>query len=183
LDTENEHVDGVWVNSGVAKDGSYLAFVEFTPEIRLPLDRSSAARYVMAVVTQAMHAEHDAAVTAQLTKKLGLPIEAAVEVVGSLRADRPSVDQAATAPLILTPGVSGKTLGPFLAGEVTGSDLRWQWTPADAREHAMYVLAVAVAVELDAAYYRYLVESLDLEDTLARAVVHDLGNWLEDDEK
>jgi hypothetical protein len=89
--------------------------------------------------------------------------------VEDLRADRPPLDHAATAPLRLEPGVNSHLepfIGVFIAGKQVG-----QWTCADARGHAAGIFEVMSAVDLDAAYHRFLVGTVGIEPDRARNVV------------
>lgn len=165
----------IWVRSDVLPDGAYVCTVDFTPDLAVTLTPERALRYVAAVTSAVTAAEYDAAVARQITAKLGLSIGAAASVVAALRADRPPVDQAALDPLVVDPAVHAVTGKPFL--KCWAGDLRWQWTPAEAMHHAMAVLTVSSGVDLDAAYRRYLLASVGLDQSHAMAMVEDVAQW------
>jgi hypothetical protein len=121
-------------------------------------------------------ADYDAAVYAQLSK-LGITDSAVVQVVTDLRADRPPLDTAATAPLELVPGVSHRNRRGFLTLKVHGEEVG-QWELADARHHALACLEVQTAVDLDAGYRAALVGIIGLDDAHARNVVAGLAEHL-----
>lgn len=167
----------IWVQSDVLPDGTYVTAIHYDDDQSRILDRAAGLAYVAEVFTAAVHAEHDAAVVRQLTG-LGLDLESAARAIAELRADRPPLADAVTAPLRLVPGVSAKTGNGFLhihLGEVRVG----QWDPDDARDHATNVLSVLAAADLDAAYCRYLVGTVGIGLPRAQAVVGDLGNYVQ----
>ncbi|MGI5292759.1 hypothetical protein ACQEVF_56940 [Nonomuraea polychroma] len=166
----------IWVRSDVTPDGIYTAAIHFSDDRSRVLDHDAGMRYVHAVVAAAARAEHDAAVVRQLTS-LGLPRQAVGEAVQSLREDRPPLDHTATAPLRLEPGVSGQTGEAFITVIIDDKPVG-QWTADDARSHAVGVLEVFTAVDLDAAYRRYLVATVGLDLPTATAVVTGLGEHM-----
>jgi hypothetical protein len=169
--------DRIWVISDVHPDGSYRTTIQFDQDTVLPLGAGHARRYAAAVVRYAAYAEHDAAVVRQMHGKLGLPLAEAAAVVAELRQQRAGEPPANdTAPLALEPGVSGRTGNAFLVVRVKGKVIS-QWTPDDARQHAVHVLDVLAGVDLDTAYYRYLHTNVGLGEPQARAAVGDLINF------
>lgn len=169
--------DAIWVQSDLAPDGtSYMTAIHYDADQSRVLDRESALACVEEIHRAAVQAEHDAAVIRQLTS-IGIGLEEAARAVAGLRADRPPLDESATAPLRLVPGVSQKTGQAFLAVHISGRQVG-QWDPADARDHASHILAVQAAADLDAAYRRYLL-SAGLDTETANAVVNDLAEHIE----
>lgn len=165
-------IDSVWVISDVAPDGTYVVGIQAGADTARMLNRDEAITYATTVMAAAARAEHDAAVIAQLGT-LGIGIQDAAELVADLRADRPPLDPAATAPFGFEPIVAAKREPAILLslnGERVG-----QWTTSDAKGHAAHVLEVVAGVDLDAAYRRLLVGVVGLDDRTARAVVGDLG--------
>jgi hypothetical protein len=166
----------IWVISDVALDGTYITTVHADDDTAITLDRDQAVAYAMAVMSAVTRAQYDAAVIAQMAH-IGLPLPAAAQAVRGLRADRPPIDDKATAPLRFEPIVKSKSRQPVIHVHL-GDRILTEWTPAETQGHAMYVLQVAAGVDLDAAYRRYLVGPVGMDDPTARAVVGDLGKYL-----
>ena len=88
-------------------------------------------------------------------------------------ADRAAEHQLpATNGYALTPGVdvNGR---PFLTLLVDDRPAG-HWTPADARKHALQILEVSAVADLDGAYFRALVDRLDVGEGRAGNIVADL---------
>lgn len=177
----------VWVQSDVMPDGTYAVTVHAPGDRSFALDRARAVDYTTAVYEVAARAEYDAAVFAQLVERGLAPQQVAAFIGTDLRADRPEIDPARTAPLVFTPGVNAAG-EPFLhvhlhvpvnGGRTARTSPRpfTQWTPGEAREHAGYVLDCLAAVDLDAGYRRCLVGVIGLDDPTARAVVGSLASY------
>lgn len=160
---------------------------EMTPEGRygIVLSRGDAMRWLSreevllhcaATIAAAVAAEHDAAVFKQLTGPLELPVDHAAETLNDLRKRRPPADAQALQPIGLEPGVTtqGK---PFLVVSVGGHKIG-QWTPGDARNHAMACLELAAAVPLDNAYFDFMTDDHVMPHQVARNVIGDLANFL-----
>lgn len=162
----------IWVISDVAPDGTYVTTVHATDDVAFTLTPAETMAYAAAVMGVCARAEYDAAVVAQLLAT-GMDVCLAVSVVIDLRAERPPV--AFATPLSFEPFVIGPTREPQLYVLVNGERYS-QWTPADAVQHVMQVLEVAAGVDLDAAYRRYLVGPIAMDDKLARALVGALAN-------
>jgi hypothetical protein len=173
MQPEAREPDAIWVVSDVAPDGTYVTTVQASDDVAVVLDRKRAMEYAMAVYTAVGYAEYDAAVFHQLVS-LGISHPNAAHCVGDLRADRAPLDDAATAPLRFVPLVTAAKHQPAVYVEVNGRRIS-QWTTSDARQHAGHVLDICAAVDLDAAYRRYLRGPLRLDDGRARAVVGSLG--------
>lgn len=161
----------VWVRTQPSASGkTYVVSIDFTDDLSVTLKPSEAAAYAAAVLAAGMYAAHDAAVLVQLTE-LGLTTVEAAGAIRTLRDSRAPVPTTGTA-LALEPGVTAEGK-PFLvillAGEREG-----QWTVADARTHAQHVLEAVHAADLDAAYRRYLVGTVGLDEATAIAAVNDL---------
>jgi len=161
---------------------------EVTPEGRygIVLSRGQTMRWLTyeevllhctATIAAAVCAEHDAAVFTQLTVKLELPADHAVATVEDLRKRRPPVDRQALQPLGLEPGINmqGK---PYLKVSIGGHKVG-QWTPGDARNHAMACLELAAAVPLDNAYFEWMTTGDGMIPShVGRNIVGDLGSHL-----
>lgn len=165
--------EAIWVVSDVAPDGTYVCTVQAGDDLAVTLDRQRAVAYAMALYTAVGYAEYDAAVLAQLTT-LGVGDRMAAQCVADLRADRAPVDDAATTPLRFVPLVTAAKREPGLFIEIGGRRVA-QWTTADGRQHAGHVLDIVAAVDLDAAYHRFLRGPVALDDDRARAVVGSLS--------
>lgn len=166
----------IWVQSDPLPDGTYVTAIHYDDDRSRVLDHTAGLAYVTEVLRAAVQAEHDAAVIRHLMAT-GLGPNLAASVVADLRADRPPIDDAATAPLTLRPGVSQKTMRGFLAIHMDGRQVG-QWEPAEAREHAVQVLEVLTAADLDAAYRRHLIGPLGVDEPTAMAIVSDLAAYI-----
>jgi hypothetical protein len=171
-----------WVESDVAADGQYVATARYGNHIR-PLGRTDALEFAEAMLAHYSRADYDAAVLNQLTVKLRLPEDAAVEVVQGLRKDRPPIEDKLTAPITVRGGVAkddGPQLPyrPFLTlagpdGKVTG-----QIDVDDAAQIIRHLLEGPVGTDLDNAYFRHLVAVVGIDEhDRARAVINDLQHW------
>lgn len=170
--------DAIWVQSDLAPDGStYVTAIHYDADQSRILTPETAYAYVNEVFRASVMAEHDAAVIRQL-RATGVDLEAAAQAVATMREDRPPLNDAATAPLRLVPGVSLRTGAGFLALHV-GDRQIGQWDPDDARDHATNVLAVQTACDLDAAYRRFLIGSAGIEPDRALAVVGGLAEFMQ----
>ncbi|WP_067171155.1 hypothetical protein [Microtetraspora niveoalba] len=166
----------IWVQSDLLPDGTYVVAIHYDDDQSRVLNHEAALRYAAAVHAAATRAEHDAAVVAQLVK-IGLPKAIVAQALHDLRNDRPPHTATITAPLQLEPCVSAHRgvgyLEVYVAGRLVG-----QWDPDDARDHAANVLAVLAAVDLDAAYRRYLIGTVGLDRARAEAAVGGLAAHL-----
>lgn len=176
---EAEEISKVWVGSEPAVDGSeYVVTLSIDDDHSIVLDRERAVEYVWALLTIVGCSEYDAAVLGQVTRKMGLGLDVAGQLILDLRKDRPPVDADATKPIKFEPIVSQRTHRPLLHLRVDG-ELVGQWEVSDARQHALHVLDAMVVADLDGAYYRCLTGLLGVEEPRARNVVEDVGNWRE----
>ena len=173
--------NGIVVRSDVAPDGTYVVAIEVGPDESWMLDRHQIRAHGIAVLEAAARAEYDAAVFAQLST-LSVDQRAIGQVLTDLRAERPPLDTAATAPLELEPGVSHRDHRGFLTLKLHGDPLG-QWELDDARRHALACLEVQAAVDLDAIYRTTLVGIVGLDDARARAVVGALAEHRPDDRR
>lgn len=163
----------ITVLSDLAADGqTYIATVQLNGDTARSLDRDQGYAWASTALAAAAQAEHDALVLRQLTEVVGIPLALAASCIGDLRADRPPLDDAATAPMRLVPGVNAKG-EPFIGVHINGVQVG-QWTCADARSHAAGIFDVLSVVDLDAAYRRFLVGALTIEPDHARNIVGSL---------
>lgn len=169
-------VETIWVQSDRLPDGTYVAAIHYDADRSRVITPAEALRYVVTVHEAATRAEHDAAVVAQLTS-FGLDLRTVGQALAELRDARRPLDDAATAPLRLTPGVSADRGVGFLDIHIDDRHVG-QWDPADARGHASDVLAVLAAVDLDTAYRGYLTDTIDLDRPQAENVVGALANHI-----
>jgi hypothetical protein len=167
--------EGLWIATQPATNGTYAAALEIGQDLSVPLTRDGSVRYALAVLDAAQRAEYDAAIAAQYADGIGADEIQTISTLATLRKIRQPLDHDATAPLTFVPGVD-TAREPFIAIHLDGRQIG-QFTPADAVEHATYILQGPVAAALDAAYHRWLREVLDLDDTKARAMVGDLHRW------
>lgn len=171
---ENDPNEGVWVESEVTPDGTYVIGFHCGPDRAWVLNRDDAIRHAVAVATQAERAEYDAAMITVFHGQLGLPLESAVPfLTNDLRADRAAVDDPSA--LTVSPGVSldggiHGFLHLHLDGQIVG-----QWTLADARSYAGDVLQALAAVDNDTVLHRVLVGKVGMDDEKARQIIATLG--------
>lgn len=145
------------------------------------MDSAAALKHAAAVLVFAQHAEYDAAVARQFINDLGTPMEMAGFMVTQLRETRRTPSKLDTAPLELSTLVTPELYGAVaihLKGRQVG-----QWTVADARAHASFVLETVEAAKLDTLYRRYLVDSVGLDENRASQVVHHVGQHRPDPTK
>ncbi len=169
-----EHV--LTVMSDRTFDGVYIPTILFNDQLLLTLDRERAFRYVGAWAEAIARAEFDAAVYAQLVG-IGVDEQAAVAtVVYDLRPDRPPLDVEATAPLRLEPILSQRTKRGQVAA-YHGDRHLLQLDAPSVYDHIAKVLPVVMTCDLDAAYRRYAIGSLQQPESRADAMVADLARW------
>lgn len=175
--TDVEDVGQLWVVSRRTSDrGDYAVGFEIG-ELDWKLDRRGAERYARAVIHVAQTATHDAAVLAELTA-LGVGRDDAARfVVEDLRERRQRFDDAATRPLVFSPAVTTDVEPIVLMRWGPDRDQAAQMDAEDATRHAIHVLEVAAVVELDATYFRALVDVLGLSPIRAAAAVDDLARF------
>jgi hypothetical protein len=167
--------DVIWVLSDLAPDGeSYILSIQ-AGEDRIFVPQDPVA-YVLTVSRAIQYAAYDSAVTRQMMTVTGGKLELVGEIINDLRGDRPPVDDAATAPLTFDPIVSSTSFDPFIHVALDGKKIG-QWTLTDATEHANWVSGTMAVVDLDAAYRRYLIGTLDVGRERACAVIDDLGTY------
>lgn len=164
--------DAIWVISDVAPDGTYVTTVHATEDVAFTLTRTEAITYAAQVMDASARAEFDAAVVAQL-RVVGMDMPLIASVVNDLRAERPPIQF--STPLSVDPFVTAAKSEAQLYVLVNGKRYA-QWTPADAAQHVAQVLEVAAGVDLDAAYRRYLVGPIGMDDEKARTLVGSLAN-------
>lgn len=168
--------DVIWIKTDLAVDGSgYVASLEVGDDTARVLTPREALSHAYGVLAAVGRAEYDVAVAKQLTRKLKVNLEAALQIVSDLRADRPPLDPADTFPLVIEPGVNAR-LKPFLAISCKGME-KGQWDMEQARGHAMAVLTVASVADLDSGYLRCLVSTVGIDRNKALQVVDDLQNY------
>lgn len=168
--------DAIWVKTAPSPDGkTYMVTLEASEDQALCLTTTSAAAYVHVLLGAVARAEYDAAVVAQMTALVPGP-HAVSLVIRELRENRPPLDDSRTAPLRFTPGVS-QGHDPFIRVDIEGRANSFQWTPGEARQHALHVLDAVQAADLDSHYYRVLRSMVNLDEPRARAVVDAVGGF------
>lgn len=167
--------DQVVVRTEPTLDGDgYIVTVEFSDDETLALDQEAAYAYAAYVLAACVRAQYDAGVMRQM-KALGVPKDAATQMVSDLRKGRPSLDH--RWPITLEPIVSIYDGHPRLNVHY-GRTLRGQWEISPAQDHALGVLEALEAADLDTAYHHALVSKVGIETERARAVVQDVGSYL-----
>lgn len=186
MSTEHDHAHGVWVESDVATDNSYVCTVHVSEDVSIPLTSGEAAAYALALVRQATHATYDAAVAAQishLTEARGPEVtdHAVAVILKAIRAARPNSDGVTTGPVTFHGIVSAMNREPYVNGSLNGEHFT-RWTPALAMRHALHVMEVAVAAELDGLYRTALMAEIGVKSAMAMAMVDDLYGYVKRDD-
>jgi hypothetical protein len=169
-DHDHDHDGKVWVRSIPDDAGRYHVVLEIDADTSQALDGAKVWLHARAVLAAVAQAEYDAAIMRQLGGTAA-DDEHAARVVGHLRARRDLL--AWPTPLALLPGVSAFTGEPFLHVRIRDRVVG-QWTPADARDHAMGVLELDCVAGLDREYLSVLREAR-VEDHKARVLVDNLA--------
>jgi hypothetical protein len=164
----------LWVASDVTPDGDYVVTVQAGDDFALPLGHERGIRYAVAVLAAAQYADYEAAVFAQLAAAK-LPGDLALFALAELRNARPAIDPEATAPLGFEALLSSTTRRGLVKVMLHGRQIA-QLETAAAAQHAQDVLSLLVAVDLDAAYYGWLMSGV-VDEPTARRTVHDLAQW------
>jgi hypothetical protein len=173
--------DAIWVISDRTPDDTYLVVVQVGPDTVITLPSAKGAEaYARAVIAACAYAEYDAAIFAQMHRVTKGDDQLAMSVVMDLREKRPPLDNVATAPLSFVPIVAHRTKKPAIHVELDRVPFS-QWSPEEARGHAMHVLDAAAVVSLDAAFLNYQTTELGLDLERARAVVDQLREHREAD--
>jgi hypothetical protein len=171
----DSEADAIWVISDLASDEqTYIPVVHYGKDVAFPLIGDKAIAYATTVFRAAETAEYDEAVFRQLLKILGEDkIHLLASLMIELRASRQPLDNETTAPFAFEPFVSGITRKGGVYLSLHGERLA-QWSVADAREHAGFVMQIHCGVDLDAGYCKLLTGSVGLDIATARRVVQDL---------
>lgn len=165
--------DSVWVRTEPTHDeAGYVVTIGAGDDLARTLSPDEAMTHARGVLAAVARAEYDSAVLRQMLKALKFDRDSAVKVLGDLRADRPPLDPGMTAPIALEPGVNAE-LEPFLALSIKGERVG-QWTMADAREHAFFVLTSVAVADHDTGYLQVLL-AIGLDRSTALNVVADLA--------
>jgi len=174
---DDRHAGCMSVSSNFNWDGTanYVVTVSAGPDIALSLKAAAAVRYVATVVRAGVIAQHDAAVMKQLLAR-DLDIGTAASTIVDLRADREPLNTAATVPLRYAPIVAAHTFLPFVH-VFAGKTQVTQWSPEECFQHAGHVMQALAGVDLDAAYYRYLMHTCGCDAKTSRAAVFDLSSY------
>lgn len=159
------------ISSAVMPDGSYGAEVTVGDDVAWTLWRGAAIRYAVGVVAAATQAEFDAKLLAVL-RGTGMGDQLAGSLVGDVRADRGAESTlfGSTKPLTLIPGVSAFTAQPFIAVH-HDQHPGWQWSPDEARVHALGVLEAVAAAEEDNRAHTILTGTYGVDSNTARGVL------------
>lgn len=168
--------EGLWVRSDVTPDGSYAVAITYGADRSFVLPPDMAIRYAATVAAAAHRAFYDAAIYTLLTKRVHTKVQYARDFIAlDLRPERPPLDDAATAPLTFVPMMTpeGKA---FVVIALDGKHDA-QVDPEVLGQHALHVLTVVEAVNLDAALLRKLRSTIGLDEERARAVVGEIRHW------
>lgn len=170
-DAAPEHGE-LWVRSDLMPNGTYGCSINVGPDQAWSLPRDRAIAHAVACFAQAMTAEHDAALFTMLTRQAGLAGRDVAPLISRIRTAR-VLDHSATEPLRFIPCVGRR--GPFLQMLLDGRQVG-ELTPADLRDHGAAVLNVLAAADLDVGLHRMLVDTIEVPDGTARAMIHEMAD-------
>ncbi len=172
-------VEGVTITTAPDDDGFYRLALEWGPDDVEPLTETQANKWVEEIMWAVSQAVHDAAVY-QLFKDMGeIQDEAIALLVREIRETREKSIQEqpdAGLRLNLVPVVSALTGDPYLHLMIDGKRVG-QWTPEDARSHAMGILQAVATQFLDSVTLTVLIKHVGLDMNRAQAVISDLGRF------
>jgi hypothetical protein len=175
---EDSDGDGsVWIESGLTDGGTY--FIGFTCNgASWAFGRLDAQLYALGVLQLCQRAEYDSAVMRLFVNKLGMDLNTAGTFLArEFRKGRPDVKVADACRLGFRPGVSHRGLKPFLTVLLDDAPIG-QWNLDAARDHALGVIELCEAVDLDEALKRVLTAGDEpIEESVALAAIHDLRNY------
>jgi hypothetical protein len=166
--------EGLWVYSDRLPDGRYGSSVSIGKDHVWPLH--DPITYATVVIRVAITAQHDAAVVRLLHEHVGVPLEAVGALLTVLRdgeRGRPPVE--VLPDLTMTPGVNQR-FEPFIVTEGKGIE-PFQNTVEEIIGHAVGALQGAVAAELDTRLYREAIDTLELDEGRAGAIVAHLSAY------
>lgn len=171
----------------IASGSPYVCTVQPSDDVAIELTRGQALQYAGVVFNAAMQSVYLAGIRAQMTDVFskrgrvaapGDTVENVEWMVNSFASDVLPPENAVTGPLTFQPGYRPST-GEPLVKVVIGDDLVATWSPASARHHANAVMIVAFCAELDTAYKRFAIANIGVAENQGRAMVHDLGHYLQ----
>jgi hypothetical protein len=173
--TGDDEPTGIWLRDQPDEDGTYHLSIEISPDDEAPLDADTAYRWAREVLSAVAQAEYGAAVVRQ-AGELGLDDVDAAHLLNALRevhAGQTPVTMLRG--LSVVPGVSASTREPFLHLRRDGKTTA-QWTPDDARRHALDVVEGVETAALDTAYRQVLEDRVGLDRLKAMVMVEHLGH-------
>lgn len=165
--------EGLWVRSELLPDGSYGIGLSLDADKAWAFNEADAVLYAHSLLREVAFSLYDAAVVAQVQRKMNLGPKEAAQMVCDLRELRgPS---AWPGDLSYVGGVNMRGRA-FLTACWKGEP-EFQLDPGPAREHAVAVLEVVTTSGLDNTYKKVLMEKVGIEDWRASNVVDDLLHW------
>jgi hypothetical protein len=174
------------VESDISHNGAYGVVVFVGPDESFPLRRSQALAYASAAIARATEADHSTAIMRMLTERLEMSDDDAYKVVtGDMRPYRGNVEDAATRPVAFVPAI-GRAVGahPFAGHFVPMLLMRLhdqrvgELTPEALRRHAVDVMSVLAAVNLDMGLRSCLIETMRLDKAGAEQFVVRLAQYM-----
>lgn len=171
----DDDTDAVWITTDIGPDEkSYMVAVNWRDtSVTITFDR--ALRYAQEVLRAANRAAYDAAIIGQLMSVDKMDHPTVVRLLNDLRKDRPPLDDTATRPISLAPGVNlrGK---PFLVVSVNGEEMG-QWSFSDTVKHATTMLGMVSVAELDSLYLQGLQVLVGVQRETATNMVSNLAEF------
>lgn len=165
-------------------DGTYGATVSVGPDFSWSMPGPRARRYALALFELATACEHDVALYEALACK-SIPDEIIAAVLTDVRADRDAAntfDRWLSPLRIATILTAAEPHRGVLRVIPDGNADAWQWTPAEARQHARQVLEGVTAAEEDNRLLQVLRRGAGLPDgTIAAVIDHMQGHWPSED--
>lgn len=164
--------DMLWVRTEPTLDGKgWTTTVDFDDDHSISLAPGQVVAYSNALLMACATADYDAAVFAQLVKRVKSENHAIMTVM-DLRKDRPEPVEVEGYSFV--GGISHKTKRGFITINFNGEGLH-QLDVEPARGHALHVLEALIVADLDAAYLTHLRGIVGLEEPVARAVIAELA--------
>lgn len=176
IDDDGSHV---WALTDIRPDGTYGITIQFDQDRVLALEADEVDAYVHLFAAAAERSEYDAAVLRQFTGFLNITLPDATAEVQELRKERSALMLQG---LTVTPGVTNDgtddkpKFRSFITMHLDGKPVG-QFTSAQAYDHGIHVVGAAETAQLDYAYFRHLVDVINLDENRARQVVQDLGRF------
>lgn len=171
----------VWVRADLDMlTNTYRLTVEFNDHDVLGLDRDGMLAYVAALSDAMMRARYTEGVRRQLVGA-GIDERLVLPTVADLREDWPELPRFGQFEVRPCVSYEGRCSVDVWHHGPAGDELVVQFAPEQLRSHIAHVLEVYAAADLDASYRRFLVATIDLDESRATAMIATLGDYLREE--